>query len=56
MMTIRTYLVAVCALSLAACANPPPARPGYKMVLQTIYRANRPPTYLYREVPDPDAH
>jgi hypothetical protein len=56
MMKIRIYLVAVCALLPAGCADQPPARPGYKLELQTIRRPDGTTNYLYREVPDPDAH
>jgi hypothetical protein len=56
MKKLRPYLVAAGALLLAACANQPLARPGYKLQLQTIYRPDGPNVYLYREVPDPDAH
>jgi hypothetical protein len=56
MMKTRLSLVAIYALVLAGCANQPPAHPGYKLELQTIRRPYGPTTYLYREVPDPDAH
>ena len=49
-------LLAICTLTLAACASKPSVAPGHKLVLETIRRPNRPPVYLYREVPDPDAH
>jgi len=54
MKPIRFCFLAIGVFALAACTSPPV--PGHKLVLQTIQRANRPPVYLYREVPDDGSH